>query len=831
MSNNIAIFASSKSMEMETNPQAELAEKYVLETGKSIFLTGKAGTGKTTFLHHIKECCTKRNIVLAPTGVAAVNAGGVTIHSFFQLPFCPYLPDVPELVTEYQMADKRKNLRKSKLDIIRTLELLIIDEISMVRADLLDAVDAVLRQYRRTSQPFGGVQLLLIGDVQQLAPVVTDDEKPYMDRVYPSPFFFHSKALQRVNYITIQLSTVYRQPDPAFVRLLNNIRDNHFDRETLNALNSRVVPAKTTAAGRAATVQEPIMLTTHNYQADKVNQQRMGDLKAKPFTLQAQVEGNFPESTWPTDKELVLKPGAQVMFIKNDSSGYHRYYNGKIGTVESVRDESAANGEMERVVTVVDEEGDTIRVMPECWENIKYEIDPKDNQIKQIVDGTFTQYPLKTAWAITIHKAQGLTFDRVQVDAAAAFAYGQVYVALSRCRSLEGLTLLSPITEHNSFGSRDIDRFNATLTPGEEALAMLDSCKVAYYYDKLFELFSFDALHRDLEQMERLFQEHLRTTYPEQSGTLMHLSEVMLSEVSDVAGKFRIQLSGIGQLPKEQAQPLLTERIAKAVGYFLPQLQQIDAKVHPILGVSVDNKDMAKRLKELAENYNNSMGIKVALLQLVQKEGFDIKKYQKAKVDFALQKPARTQVQKDEEVYSNVGNPKLVKRLTKWRAAKAKEENLPAYTIIQQKSLLAIADKLPSDSKALMKIPGLGSVKVAKYGAEIMQIVADYTEEQMGAKEPNWQKAARLFAEGKALEDVAGAMLQAVSTVEGYIYTAVEKGALDADLVVSDENCDEIIGYLMDYRDSTTLKDLYEHFGGKFSYLELRVARFLARDL
>ena len=813
------------------NPQVELAEKYVMETGRSIFLTGKAGTGKTTFLHHIRECCTKRNVVLAPTGVAAVNAGGVTIHSFFQLPFCPYLPDVPELVTEYQVAGWNKNLRKSKLDIIRTLELLIIDEISMVRADLMDAMDAALRHYRRNSQPFGGVQLLLIGDVQQLAPVVTDGERPYMDRVYPSPFFFHSKALQRVNYITIQLTTVYRQQDPAFVRLLNNIRDNHFDKETLNALNSRVASIQTPAVKRSATEQEPIMLTTHNYQADKVNCQRMEGLKTKPFTLQAQVEGNFPESSWPTDKELVLKPGAQVMFIKNDSSGCHRYYNGKIATVESVHNESAANGEAECVVTVVDEEGDTIRVMPERWENIKYEIDPKDNQIKQIVDGTFTQYPLKTAWAITIHKAQGLTFDRVQVDAAAAFAYGQVYVALSRCRSLDGLTLLSPITEHNSFGSRDIDRFNATLTPRAEALAMLDGCRVAYYYDKLFELFSFDALQRDLEQTERLFQEHLRTTYPEQSSTLMHLSEVMLSQVSDVAGRFRIQLSGIGQMPMEQARSLLTERIAKAVRYFLPQLQQIDAKVHPMFGVSVDNKDVAKRLNELAENYNNSMGLKVTLLQLVQKEGFDIKKYQKAKVDFALQKPARAQVKKDEDVYGNARNSKLVKRLTKWRTAKAKEENLPAYTIIQQKSLLAIADKLPCDSKALKNIPGLGSVKVAKYGAEIVQIVEDYIEEQSSVKDPNWQKAARLFAEGKTLEDVAGTLLRAVSTVEGYIYTAVEKGALDADLVFPDADCDEIIDYLLEHRDVTTLKDVYNHFEGKYSYLQLRVARFLAHDL
>lgn len=816
---------------METNPQIELAERYVMETGVSIFLTGKAGTGKTTFLHHVVEHCNKRNVVLAPTGVAAVNAGGVTIHSFFQLPFCPYLPEVKELVTEYQMPDQKKQLRKSKIDIIRTLDLLIIDEISMVRADLLDAVDATLRRYRRNSQPFGGVQLLMIGDVQQLAPVVTDDEKPYMDRVYPSPFFFHSKALQRINYITIQLTTIYRQQDPTFVQLLNNIRDNQFDVATLQALNARVVKPTATAVKGKNMAQEPIMLTTHNYQADRVNRQRMEALKTEPFTLHAQVEGNFPETSFPTDKELTLKSGAQVMFVKNDSSGAHRYYNGKIGTVEEMRDETDDEGKTQRVVLVVDEEGETIRVSPERWENIKYEIDPQDNQIKQIVDGTFAQYPLKTAWAITIHKAQGLTFDRVQVDAAAAFTYGQVYVALSRCRSLEGLTLLSPITARNSFGSTDIDHFNTTLTPMAEAEARLEGYKTAYYYDVLFELFGFGTLQHDIEMLERLFQEHLRTTYPQYSSLLTQLSGVMSSQVSDVAERFRMQLTAIGQMPEEQSRPLLAERIAKAVGYFLPQLEQIDTQVRPMLGVSVDSKEVAKRLKELTDSYNNSMGLKAALLQLVQKEGFDIPKYQKAKVDFALQKPKRTRVQKDEEIYGNVSNPKLIKILTKWRASKARENRLPAYTVIQQKSLLAIADKLPRDGKSLLKIPGMGVAKVAKYGVEIVQMVEDYLEEQADAQEPNWQKAARLFAEGKSVEEVAGAMLRAVGTVEGYIYTAVENGALDADLVVSDEGQGEIIDYLLEHRNMVTLKDIYDHFDGKYSYLELRVARLQARDL
>lgn len=831
---------------MTRNPQIELAEKYVAETGVSIFLTGKAGTGKTTFLHHIVESCPKRHVVVAPTGVAAVNAGGVTIHSFFQLPFCPYLPEVKELVTEYQLPEHQRQLRKSKIEIIRTLELLIIDEISMVRADLLDAIDDTLRRYRRSNRPFGGVQLLMIGDVQQLAPVVTDDERPYMERVYPSPFFFHSKALQRLSYITIQLTTIYRQQDPLFVGLLNNIRDNNFDEATLAALNARVVSPNQSVGKSSAQAQDPILLTTHNYQADRVNKHKLDALTTEAFVLDAVVEGNFPESSAPTEVSLTLKPGAQVMFVKNDGSGGHRYYNGKIGTVEAL-----AESDEGTVVQVIDENGDTIAVGRERWENIKYEIDPKDNQIKQIVDGTFDQYPLKAAWAITIHKAQGLTFDKVQVDAAAAFAYGQVYVALSRCRSLEGLTLLSPISARNSFDSKDIDSFNNTLTPPAEAEERLDEFRTQYYYNTLFELFGFAALQRDVERVERLFADNLRTTYPMHVRTLAEVCQQNLPSMVDVAERFHRQLMSISM--QDNAMEVLPERISKATDYFLAQIKAVDAKVRQLLEVPVDNKEVKSRLKELGEAYAATYGLKEALLTKVRKEGFSLQQYQQTKVDFALQKPKKSKAAAA-EAFAGVKYPQLAMRLSQWRRAYAEEMGLPVYVILQQKTLLAIADNPPQSSAQLAKVPGIGKTKLKQFGGNILQIVNDFRadnpalfpqqdslnafEEQSTAeedepkpKEPAWMRAAALFAEGKSIDEVAEIMMRAKGTVEGYLLAAVENGAMDADLVVSQEAQDEIIAYFLEHNALTTLKSVYEHFEGKYSYLQLRVARYVGEDL
>ena len=819
---------------MVYNPEIELAEKYITETGVSIFLTGKAGTGKTTFLHHIVERCRKRSIVVAPTGVAAVNAGGVTIHSFFQLPFCPYLPDVKELVTEYQLPESQRQLRKSKIDIIRTLDLLIIDEISMVRADLLDAVDAVMRRYRRSGRPFGGVQLLMIGDVQQLAPVVTDEERPYIERVYASPFFFHSKALQRLQYITIQLTTVYRQQDPLFLRLLNNIRDSKFDEATLAALNSRVRKPGDPAV--FADGQEPILLTTHNWQADEVNRRNLEALDTPVHIFDAVVEGNFPDSAAPTERHLELKVGAQVMFVKNDSLG-HRYYNGMIGVVESVETDGTSDGQ--KHIVVVNSEGERIDVGQERWDTWKYEIDSTDNQIKPILDGVFVQYPLKTAWAVTIHKAQGLTFDRLQVDASAAFTYGQVYVALSRCRSLEGLTLLSPITPQNAFENKDIEQFNGTMTPIEQAEEMLDGYRSQYYFDVLYELIDFSGLQHALEGLNRLYQELLRGLYPEQATTLTALCSKELTELVSVAERFHRQLDAIGAGSSSRA--LLLERVQKGAAYFGQVVKAMDEQVRPCLTVEIDNKETSRRLKEQGERYSSVALLKIKVLDYVAAHGFTVEGYQQAKVDGALAKPEKARKSRAKKPETLTGKERLQAMLTAWRRQKAEELGVSAFVVLWQRSLLAIVNALPTNEEELLNVPGMGKVSVGRYGKEILQIVDDYlresnerrTPEEVEPKkkpEPTWKKAVQLMAEGKSLEEVAKTLNRAKSTVETYMLTAVEQGAMDADLILPMEAQEEIVAYLMS-EDDVKLKDVYDHFDGVYSYLQLRVARWIARGL
>lgn len=426
-----------------SNENFQTAADFIRYTSEHVFLTGKAGTGKTTFLKYIKDQCQKKYILTAPTGVAAINAGGVTLHSFFQLPLGTYIENYRKnwgeedslIVNKHQLLSKLR-LSGKKRAIIKELELLIIDEISMVRADILDAVDAILRHFRHRSQePFGGVQVLMIGDLYQLPPVVRGQELALMAEHYNSPFFFNANCLKDQNLITVELNRIYRQDDPVFIQILNHIRNNEMDADDFQLLQERYFPGFVPNANDGI-----ITLTSHNAQAWEINQNELKKLTGKLIKIPAKVKGDFPESAFPMEQELELKEGAQVMFIKNDMGEFRRYYNGKIGIVQKI---NVAENE---VSIYFPKEKDSITIAQDSWDNVKYSLNEKDNKIEEEVQGTFTQFPIRLAWAVTIHKSQGLTFDEAVIDAGQSFAAGQVYVALSRLTSLKGMMLRSKIT-------------------------------------------------------------------------------------------------------------------------------------------------------------------------------------------------------------------------------------------------------------------------------------------------------------------------------------------------------------------------------------------------
>ncbi len=408
------------------NPELQLADDFVRQTNCHIFLTGRAGTGKTTFLHDLKKKAGKRMVVTAPTGVAAINAGGMTLHSFFQLPFGPFIPGDNTYLGQHRFS-------REKINIVKTLDLLVIDEISMVRADLLDGVDYVLKRYRHSSLPFGGVQLLLIGDLHQLPPVVKEAEWQLLRQYYDSPYFFASLALRETELIPIELRHIYRQSDARFIDLLNRVRDNLLDPSSLKELNSRCIPDFTPADNEGY-----ITLCTHNSGADAINQGKLQQLPTKATSSGRHRRGLSRNTAYPTSARLELKVGAQVMFVRNDASPEKRYFNGRIGKITGI------SGDF--ISVQCPEDSSEIEVEQATWENIEYKIDPETLEISQNTVGSFEQFPLKLAWAITIHKSQGLTFERAVVDARAAFAHGQVYVALSRCKTFDGLVLSSPLS-------------------------------------------------------------------------------------------------------------------------------------------------------------------------------------------------------------------------------------------------------------------------------------------------------------------------------------------------------------------------------------------------
>ena len=467
-----------------------LASKFINQTNKSVFLTGKAGTGKTTFLREIIRKTHKKAIVVAPTGIAAINAGGVTIHSQFQLPFGSFLPIdyFPEMFNPNVVVNNKQTLKKhlimsaSKRATLKSLELLIIDEVSMLRADILDAIDLALRMVRSNYfTPFGGVQVLFIGDLMQLPPVVKNEEWDILKNYYDGVFFFHAKVLQEEKPLYIELEKIYRQDDINFINILDNLRNNRIEATDMAILNQYYQPNF-----KPTTEDSYITLTTHNAKAAAQNQTALEALTDKAHTFTAEIEGDFPPFSFPTDKDLVLKKGAQIIFIKNDPMGRQRFFNGRIGIVDSI--------EEDEIKVRFKDETEKLTLEKYEWRNRKYTVDETTKEIEEEIIGTFTQYPVKLAWAITVHKSQGLTFERAVIDVNSAFAPGQVYVALSRLKSLSGLILSSKINFNGINSDAQVIRFASNKKGSEEITGILEVEIYAFLKDFVYRSFNFTPL-------------------------------------------------------------------------------------------------------------------------------------------------------------------------------------------------------------------------------------------------------------------------------------------------------------------------------------------------
>ena len=611
------------------NPELDLARQIIANTDTHLFLTGKAGTGKTTFLRNLRQESPKRMVVVAPTGIAAINAEGVTIHSFFQLPFGPHIPGTH---TSDRGKNKRFQFRKSKINILRSIDLVVIDEISMVRADTLDAIDEVLRQYRHNNRPFGGVQMLMIGDMQQLAPVAREEEWRLLSPYYKTPYFFSSHALAQSEFVTVELKHVYRQSDKHFISILNKVRTNTADDSTLAELNQRYIPDFKPRKEDAY-----IRLTTHNRQADAINQRELDAIKAPSATFAAEVEGDFPEISFPTDRQLVLKVGAQVMFIKNDPTAEKAFYNGMIGEVTSFEEDC--------IVVHATKENEYVKVSPTIWENTRYDIDSSTKEITEEVIGKFKQYPLKTAWAITVHKSQGLTFEHAILDVQYSFAHGQTYVALSRCKSMEGMVLSAPIPRHAIINDMLVDSFTHDPRHQQPDAQQLNMMERRFFLQTITDLFDISPIRFGYDSLIRLMREHFYASCPTEYNDWQE-EFAHLKETENVALRFRALYEPIIMQKEDYANdPYLQERIQSGAKYFSEQIERT-ADLLKKTNLPTNNKTISERRNNIIQNLEQVYELKSAMLTYVATKGFQLKDYlqKKAKAsidDKGLKKPTK----------------------------------------------------------------------------------------------------------------------------------------------------------------------------------------------
>ncbi len=743
---------------------AQLAAKFINLTSRHIFLTGKAGTGKTTFLRNLITATHKKAVIVAPTGIAAINAAGVTIHSLFQLPFGTFLPKTAptDELKAYQHYHTPKsiirhlNMNATKRRILLDLELLIIDEVSMLRADLLDAIDMVLRYIRKNNAAFGGVQVLFIGDLHQLPPVVKNDEWSLLSAFYKSAFFFDALVLEKNPPVYIELEKIYRQADETFINLLNNLRNNQATQQDIALLKTYYRENYTPVL-----TDNYITLTTHNNKADTLNKNSLNELAGKSFFYNATIEKEFSESAYPAEKILELKVGAQVMFIKNDPTGEQRFFNGKIAVVTKLTNDNIT-------VTTADSKYPLV-IEKYTWKNIRYTANKVTNEIEEEIAGTFTQFPLKLAWAITVHKSQGLTFDKAIIDIGDAFAPGQIYVALSRLRSLDGLILTSQIANKGIRQDQNVTYFAKTKEQQEDLTIQIRKESTAFLKYSLMQSFSFVIL--DNYVFEHVFsytKDEKRSTKQTHLPWAVKLQQELMALKAN-ADKFLKQIERLFIPGDAESLALLLERAEAAENYFNPQLAK-----------------MSDSIFELIEIVKTEKQSKEYLTELIDMEAMFYEQYQKIRKAKAMLAAANNETELTKEDV-----------MALHQNAKRAEQIKVAYTLPNKEEFKSPADEYGKSRK---------KTKISK------EPKADPKEATLA-----------LFKEGKTLEEIAKERKVTLSTIEGHLAHFIAKQEIKAEEIIAPKKLAEITAAIVKLK-SIKMNELRDHLGRSYGFGEIKIA-------
>ncbi len=699
----------------------DLAFQFITQTNKNLFLTGKAGTGKTTFLKYLKTKTHKSVVTAAPTGVAAINAGGVTLHSLFQLPFAPYIP-VEE--TSKNTLSKHPLLSQIRLNslkrkVLKNMDLLVIDEVSMVASNTIDAIDIILKSVRKNfNYPFGGVQVLFIGDLRQLPPVIKNINSSVFNKIYPSYFFFDSIILKQYTPVIIELKTIYRQQDDIFVDILNAVRENKLTKNHINNLNKRL-----NKDFQPSHKDGYITLTTHNSQANQINETEINRLKEKEFVFEAKIKDDFPESMYPAEKKMLLKRGAQVMFLKNDTEE-KKYFNGKIGIIEHL-----TNNE---IIVKCEGDSESIEVKEQKWENVHYKINEYTRDVEQQTLGFFVQFPLRLAWGITIHKSQGLTFNKLIVDAQKAFANGQVYVALSRVRSLKGLILTSPISQNFLGPSNNIQNWEEHNNQPEKLPALLENSKIECIRTECLKIFDWSNVIKaisDINKSAKNNNKHLNQGVENWTYELLN----QITEVNTIVIKFQKTIYKLTTDPEfNKNKHIFQKRLKDSAEYFQPQIALLKDKVlnHPII---CKTKKTAEQFDEPLEEISSFIHETSNQLNYLSKGTFNLSTYLREwrvnkKPQLKIKKTYLAKKKKSQSLVSagEIEHLDLYQEIARYRKEKSEQKSIPIYRVFSNKALKEICEFLPKTEDSLLLINGIGPKNVEMYGKDLVSIIVDY---------------------------------------------------------------------------------------------------------